>query len=106
MFFVTEMDSDAYLGCLLINAKSKNQYFTRIKKEIVQKFGENKVKFITLGELYDILGNDDSKATIFLSKYTEPYQKALLTRYPSAKITAYEFDEKNPIQPSPIFWEK
>lgn len=104
MFFVTEMDSDAYLGSVLINAKSKSHYFFNARKELNQEFGENIVKFVKLSELYDLLGNTDSQETILLSKYTMAYKKAILGKYPSANVQIYDFDEKEPIQPSPYFW--
>ncbi|GAB2022460.1 hypothetical protein RyT2_15340 [Pseudolactococcus yaeyamensis] len=104
MFFVTKMDDGAYLGSILINAKSQGSYFNSAKKALNQEFGENQVQFVTLNDLYEQLGNTDTQEKILLSKYAKAYKKAILSKYPSATIGIYEFEEEKPLQPSPIFW--
>ncbi|MDN5983925.1 MAG: hypothetical protein L0H97_08320, partial [Lactococcus sp.] len=86
MYYVTKIDDEAYLGRILLNAKSQEAYFHQAKKMIDADFGEDTVTFVTLNALYQTLGTSDTKETILLSKYAKPYASAIATKYPSATV--------------------
>ena len=93
MYYVTKIDDEAYLGRILLNAKSQETYFHQAKKMIDAAFGEDAVAFVTLNALYQTLGNSDAKETILLSKYAKPYESAIATKYPSATVENYDVPE-------------
>ncbi|MCJ1973331.1 hypothetical protein [Pseudolactococcus carnosus] len=93
MYYVTKIDDEAYLGRILFNAKSQEDYFHQAKKMIDAAFGEDAVAFVTLNALYQTLGNSDTKETILLSKYAKPYESAIATKYPSATVENYDVPE-------------
>jgi hypothetical protein len=77
----------------LINAQAKHKYFARAKAVLDGTFGESAVQFVTLSEFYDLVGEADCSAQVLLSKYTQAFQEAILTKYPSLEIRFYDFDE-------------
>lgn len=105
MYFVTEMDSDSYLGSVLNYARRKTHYFAQVKKALLKEFGNMDIQFVKMSELYDLLDDVDTQATILLSKYARPYKKAILAQYPAAHVIAYQFEEEEPRQPSPLIRE-
>lgn len=90
MYYVTKIDDEAYLGRILLDAKSQEAYFHQAKKMIDAAFGEDAVTFVTLNTLYQTLGTSDTKETILLSKYAKPYESAIATKYPSATVKNYD----------------
>lgn len=93
MYYVTKIDDEAYLGRILLNAKSQEAYFHQAKKMIDIAFGEDAVAFVTLNALYQTLGTSDTKETILLSKYARAYASAIAANYPSATVENYDVPE-------------
>ncbi|GAX48271.1 hypothetical protein [Pseudolactococcus reticulitermitis] len=88
MYFVTEIDSDLYLGRELLFSKEKQVYFERVEAKLNQEFTH--VKAVKLSELYEDLKDENTTEKIILSKYAKAYQHAIQTRYPNADVKNYE----------------
>jgi hypothetical protein len=88
MYFVTEIDSELYLGRELLFSKEKQVYFEAAETKLKQVFTD--VKLVKLSELYEALKDDSSTEKIVLSKYAKAYQHAIQTKYPNADIELFE----------------
>ena len=88
MYFVTEIDSDLYLGRELLFSKEKQVYFETVEAKLNQEFIN--VKAVKLSELYQGLKDENNNEVIRLSKYAKAYQHAIQTKYPNADVKNYD----------------